>query len=514
MEQTKKEILEDLMNSTEAAVSTFAGEYIRNRMMHFAVTENLIFYLASMKNDPKIMHITNNPSINLIILCKKGDPNKYMDIGEFSKWSETEVIGRAEIVKDRSERKTALELLYRRSPVVKLLIDNKQDSILEVIKVTPHQIRYKRVADILRGKPPIILDFTEHRSHFEEFTLLKKKMKVWYNALRAPFLVAGIPSVIIGALIAYIQNNSFNPILFILTLTGVLLGHISVNLLNDYYDHKLLTDDINQAYIRPFSGGSRVLPLGLLSSLEVLSASLISLLIFLAIGLYLTLLRGWIIIGLGLLGAFFIYSYNAPPLRLSGKGIGELVVGISFGILIALGSYVVQSGTISLAPIYVSIPMTITVALILLINEFPDYEADKATGRKNLVVLLGREKARWVYIGGIIILYTYIVVAALLNLISIYSMIALIALPASIYGIRYLMKYYNEPNEMIPSYIATIITHLGVGFLIVIAYLMQAVQSITLFTALTAIIGIYVAYELLQVNRDLKAFLLIKSQIR
>lgn len=514
MEKAKKEILEDLMYSTEAAVSTFAGEYIRNRMMHFAVTEDLTFYLASMKNDPKILHITNNPSINLIILRKRGDPDKYMDIEEFSKWSETEVIGRAEAVKDRDERRRALELLYRRSPVVKLLVDNKQDSVLEIIRVTPHQIRYKKVTDILRGRPPTVLDFAEHKSRFEEFTLLKRKMKIWYNAIRAPFLVAGIPSVIIGALIAYIQNNVFNPTLFILTLIGILLGHISVNLLNDYYDHKLHTDDVNQSYIRPFSGGSRVLQLGLLSSLEVLSAGLISLLIFLAIGIYLTLLRGWIIIGLGLLGAFFIYSYNAPPLRLSGKGIGELIVGVSFGILIALGSYIVQAGTLSIAPIYVSIPMTITVALILLINEFPDYEADKSTGRKNLVVILGREGARWVYIGGILILYAYIIIAALLNLISIYSMIALIALPASIYGIRYLMRYYNEPSEMIPSYIATIITHLGVGFLMVIAYLMQAVQSIILFTALAAIIGIYVAYELIQVNRDLRAFLLIKSRIR
>ncbi len=506
-------ILEDLRNSTEAAVSTFAGEYIRNRMMHYAVTDDFTFYLASMKNDPKIMHIINNPSINLIILRKKGDPSKYMDVGEFSKWSETEVIGTAELVRDKNERRRALELLYNRSPVVKLLVDNKQDSILDIIKVTPHQIRYKRVADILRGRPPNVIDFAQHRARFEEFSLLKKKLKIWYNAIRAPFLVAGIPSVLLGTILAYITHNVFDPILFVLTLIGIVIGHISVNLLNDYYDHKLNTDVVNQSYIRPFSGGSRVLQMGLLSPLEVLSIGLISLLIFLGIGIYITLIRGWIIIALGLIGAFFIYSYNAPPLRLSGKGLGELVVGISFGILIALGSYVVQTGVISYAPIYVSIPVTITVALILLINEFPDYEADKSTGRRNLVVILGRRRARWVYIAGIVILYGYILVASVTGLISMYSLIALISLPASIYAIKYLMKYYDEPSEMIPSYVATIITHLGVGFLLVIAYMMQAIQSITMFITLASIIALYVAYELLQVNRDLKAFLLIKSRI-
>ena len=514
MNKIKEEILDDLRNSSEAAVSTFAGEYIRNRMMHFAVTDDLTFYLASIKNDPKIMHIIHNPSINLIILRKRGDPSKYMDLSEFSKWSETEVIGVAKLVKDSEERKKALKLLYERSPVVKLLVDNKQDSILEIIRVTPHQIRHKRVSDILQGKPPTVLDFTQHKSRFEEFSLLKNKLKVWYNAIRAPFLVAGIPSVLIGAILAYLETKLFNPYLFILTLIGIIVGHISVNLLNDYYDHKLNTDDINQSYIRPFSGGSRVIQMGLLSSLEVLSMALITLLIFLSIGLYITIIRGWMIIALGLLGAFFIYSYNAPPLRLSGKGLGELIVGVSFGILIALGSYIVQAGKFSMTPIYASIPVTITVALILLINEFPDYEADKATGRKNLVVLLGRKKGRAIYIGVVGILYGYIIIASLTGLISIYSLASLLALPASIYAIKYLNKYYDEPNEMIPAYIGTIITHLGVGFLLVIAYLMQAVQSITLFTILTTIIGIYVAYELIQVNRDLKAFLLIKSRLK
>jgi len=77
--EVKKMVLEDLRGSTEVTVSTFAGEYIRNRMMHFAVSDDFTFYLASMKNDPKIMHIANNPSINLIVLRKKGDASRYME---------------------------------------------------------------------------------------------------------------------------------------------------------------------------------------------------------------------------------------------------------------------------------------------------------------------------------------------------------------------------------------------------------------------------------------------------
>jgi general stress protein 26 len=331
---SKEVIIKDLREGTEVTVSTHAGEYIRNRMMHYAVTDDFIFYLASMKGDPKIFHITNNPTINLIVLRKKGDPNNYMELNEFAKWSEAEILGAAEVVKDDRERQYALKLLYNRSPVVKFLTDNKQDSLLEVIKVSPHQIRYKTVSDILRGKPPVILEFRERKNKFEEFDLLKKKLKIWYSAIRAPFLVAGIPSAILGALIAYNNTGLFNLSLFILTLVGVIIGHISVNLLNDYYDHKLETDVRNRSFIRPFSGGSRVLQMGLLSPLEVLSAGLASLTIFFLIGLYISLVRGLVIILLGLIGILSIYAYNTPPLRLSGRGLGELLVGINFGILI------------------------------------------------------------------------------------------------------------------------------------------------------------------------------------
>jgi 1,4-dihydroxy-2-naphthoate octaprenyltransferase/general stress protein 26 len=514
MPYTKEDILRDLKDATEASVSTIAGEYVRSRMMHYAVTDDFTFYLSTMKGDPKVIHITHNPSINLMILRKVGDPAKFMDIGEFAKWREIEVQGKARMVKDRREREYALKLLSQRSPIVRLLCENKQEHVLDVIKVEPHVIRFKVVSDILQGKPPKVLEFVERRSSFEELKFLTNKIKTWYLAIRAPFLVASIPSTILGALIALKLKGVLDLWLFFLTLLGVIFAHISVNLLNDYFDHKLQTDIVNTEFIRPFSGGSRVLQLGLLTPLEVFSGSLLFLVTAVSIGVFLSLISGPLVLFIALLGFLSILAYNIPPIRLSGNGLGEFIVGINFGVLVTLGSFVVQTGVIEVEPIISSIPLAILVALILFINEFPDYNADKITGRKTLVVLLGRKRARWLYLSLICFTYLYIVIAVISSLLPIYAVITLITIPLTLYALKHLFRNYDSPFDMIPSYVSTIVSYISIGFLLVITYLMVSITSFTLLTISIAIIIIYIVYEYYQIRRDLKAFLTVKGMVK
>jgi|Deesub1362B_J571_1020462.scaffolds.fasta_scaffold00004_1 1,4-dihydroxy-2-naphthoate octaprenyltransferase len=514
MRRSRDDLLRDLRSATEASVSTIAGEYIRSRMMHYAVTDDLIFYLATLKRDPKVIHITYNPSISLMILRKVGDPNKYMDISEFSNWREIEVQGKARIVRDKNEREKALSLLSERSPIVKLLKDTGQDHVLDVIRVEPHVIRYKVVADILQGKPPLVVEFKDRPSSFEEFGLLKQKLRNWYVAIRAPFLVAGVPPVVLGALVALNVIGTIDIWLLLLTLFGVLLSHISVNLLNDYFDHKYRTDVVNTQFIRPFSGGSRVIQMGLLTPLEVLLGGLLSLIIAVGIGLYLSIVSSYLVLLIAVIGLFSILFYNAPPLRLSGKGIGEFVVGLNFGVLVALGSFVVQTKTLTLDPLFPSIPLAILVSLILIINEFPDVYADKETDKKTIVVRLGREKARWLYLSLMATVYIYTIIVSVIGFIPIYGLLSLFTLPLTIYSIKYLFNYYDSPFDMIPSYIATIILYISIGFLIVIAYLVSAITSLNVLVITVSLILTYIIYEYINIKRDLKAFLTIKGVIK
>ena len=510
----RREILDVLRRATEATVSTYGGEEIRNRAMHYAVLDDFTIYLASMKGDPKIRHITNIPSITLLILYKASPPEKYMDLQEFSKWSEVEIHGKASLVSDSKERMEALKLLSERSPIVKLLWENNQTHVLEVIRVDPEVIKYKRVSDILAGKPPIVLDFTRREVSFEEFGIIKRKLKNLYYAMRLPFTAATIPSILLGGLLAYYLNGIFNLTTFLLTLIGAVLAHIGLNMLNDYYDHKLHTDIVNKEAVSPFTGGSRVIQMGLLSPTEVLFASLFMLTISLIIGIYLTITSTIYVLLIASIGFLIIYAYHAPPLRAVGRrGLGELLVGIGFGPIFTLGTYTVQTGGISIIPILASIPLGIFVAEILLINEFPDYKADMETGKHHLVVALGRERARYVSYLMHILGYLSIVVLYLLGVYPIYTLLAFIAIPLSIYSSINLHRNYDSPFDLVPTIVSTILIQLIVGFSIVFGYVMAIVESINLLLIYMAGVIAYLVYEVIELRRGVTAFNLIKSMV-
>ncbi len=215
---------------------------------------------------------------------------------------------------------------------------------------------------------------------------------VWIKALRAPFFTASIVPVFLGTTVAYAFNNVFNPAYFILTLIGVVLLHAGGNMLNDYFDY-ISGADINNETPTPFSGGSRVLVDGLLKPESILQASILSIALGLGIGGFLAYKLGVPIIVLGVFGVLCSIVYSAPPFKLAYRGLGEFIVGLAFGPLIVFGSYYVQTGAVSIAPIFASLPIAFLIAAVLYINEFPDYEADKKAGKNQLVVLLGLKNA-------------------------------------------------------------------------------------------------------------------------
>lgn len=223
------------------------------------------------------------------------------------------------------------------------------------------------------------------------------KFKSWVTELRAPFLTATLVSVVLGTVIAWARNGVFNPTIFLLALLGGAFAHLGTNVANDYYDHKSGNDEINKEFVRPFSGGSRTIQLGLLKPREVLLGSLLFFGAATLIGLYLTLVSGPLIpvfIAVGLISGLF---YTAPPFNWVSKGVGEFLVGINFGALMTLGSYYVQTQALSVEPVLASIPVSLLIAGVLYINEFPDYTADKAVGKKTIIVRSGRGKAVYGY---------------------------------------------------------------------------------------------------------------------
>ena len=117
-----------------------------------------------------------------------------------------------------------------------------------------------------------------------------------------------------------------------------------------------------------------------------------------AIGLVIAAGREPAVLWLGLVGVGCAYFYQAPPLRLSYRGLGELTVALCYGPLIAAGTYLVQRGTVSLEVVLVSLPLGLLIAAFLWINEFPDYGADLSARKRTLVVQLGRRAASRVFV--------------------------------------------------------------------------------------------------------------------
>ena len=297
------------------------------------------------------------------------------------------------------------------------------------------------------------------------------KIKLYIEELRAPFFTASIIPVILGTAIAWKINGTINWKYFILALIAGMLMHAGTNVANDYFDHKSGNDEINKEYIRPFTGGSRMIQKNLLTPKEVLSESLVCFALGCLIGLYLVYERGIFILWLGLIGIISGFFYTAPPFKWGNKGIGELVVGLNFGVLMCLGAYYVQTQSVSIIPVVASIPVTLLIALVLYVNEFPDYNADKAVGKNHLVVRLGREKAVIGYIVGIVLVYLSVIIGVITNVIPGIALLTLLTLPMAIKAIKTLRKYFAEPQKLVPANALTIILHLLIGLLLSLSYL-------------------------------------------
>ena len=237
---------------------------------------------------------------------------------------------------------------------------------------------------------------------------------------RMPFTSASIlPLLVVGAYCYGIGANvSWG--LFGLTILGILITHLAMNVFNDYFDVKDGTDEANAEYFQQVSGGSRAIELGLISLSGTKKLGVILLLIACLIGGYITYEVAqthtenlkWVV-GIGLSGLFLGYFYTARPLRLVARqGLGEFAIFLAFGPLLTLGTaFAVYGGdlfgtNVATEPgmnhflncILLGVPLGLLTTNILLINEFPDMKSDAKTGKNHLVVTFGKKASRWIYL--------------------------------------------------------------------------------------------------------------------
>ncbi|HEC83910.1 MAG TPA: 1,4-dihydroxy-2-naphthoate octaprenyltransferase, partial [Thioploca sp.] len=296
----------------------------------------------------------------------------------------------------------------------------------------------------------------------------QKTLTTWIMATRPQFFTVIILPILLGTAIAWHLQGVFLPLYFGLSLVAGIFTHAGINVLNDYFDHLNGADDFNQTPLSPFAGGSRMIQKGILTAAETYRYGLLLLSIAVGIGLFLVWARGLPLLWIGLIGVLCGYFYSAPPFSFHSRGLGEMLVGLNFGVLAVLGAFYVQTQTLSLTAVIAALPLACLVAAILYINEFPDYAADFKVGKNTLVVRLGQVSARHIYVLLIGLSFISVVLGVMYKSLPLLSLVSLLALPLGFFAVKTLYAFYEKPTALIPAIKNTIMLHTLVSVLLIL----------------------------------------------
>lgn len=222
--------------------------------------------------------------------------------------------------------------------------------------------------------------------------------------MRLPFIILTPVCVLLGYATAVWTSDGVDIFHAVLALIGAISAHISVNALNEYFDFKSGLDALTRK--TPFSGGSGTLPENPDLSRQALSTGLIAFAITILIGMYFIYIKSLSLLPIGVLGLLIILSYTTwishnPILCLIAPGIG-------FGLLMVMGTNLVLAGGYTWTAFIASLVPFFLVSDLLLLNQFPDVEADQAVGRRHLPIILGRRASSIIY--GLFLLATYLAI--------------------------------------------------------------------------------------------------------
>ena len=272
-------------------------------------------------------------------------------------------------------------------------------------------------------------------------------MKTYLGVSRLPFLLLTPACVVLGLGTAYWETGHVHWLYFALALLGALTAHISVNALNEYYDFRSGLDARTQR--TPFSGGSGTLPANPAEARKALLWGLFTLAVTAAIGLYFLIVRGWALLPLGLLGVVLVYAYTLWITRL--PLVSLIAPGLGFGTLMVLGTDYVLTGGYHWAAFWASLTPFFLVNNLLLLNQFPDVEADRSVGRRNYPIVLGRPAAAKIYVLFLALAYLSPLVAVAWGFLPGWSLLGLLTLVLAVPTAQKALRHADDLPHLMPA---------------------------------------------------------------
>ena len=290
-------------------------------------------------------------------------------------------------------------------------------------------------------------------------------LSVWLRAIRIKFLLASVIAVSLGLSLAWYAGSSIDIFHALLTFAGVISLHASVDLLNDYWDFKRGIDTKTKR--TKMSGGTGVLPEGLLKPKSVYLVGIGFLILGSIIGIYFVIIFGIII---GVILGFAILSVYFYSTKIVNWGLAEVFVTIK-GTLIVIGTFFIQSQGIDDFSIFAGIVVGLLSSLVLFVTSIPDHDVDKEKGRRTLIIIFGKSNAVKTFLIFPILIYGVIIFGVITGIFPVYSLIVLLAKPFLILAMWHLKDSEKYENMLISSMTHTLYFTRIAGVLFILSFL-------------------------------------------
>lgn len=448
-------------------------------------------YFFTFNPSRKAVQLSVNPKVQCVIRPDGEDGIK-----------ELQIDGYAHKITDKDEANKAREAILNVTEAFSDFMHDEfliQNDVVGYYKIKPTVIKY---VDFFAEEKFEWMELPENRPSFisEVKSNITNTLKYWAAVVRAPFLTATIAPILLGSAIAYKQFGSFDWGIFWLVMFGGIFAQIGTNNINDYFDHRSRNDEMNKL-ASPFNGGSRSIQSGLITptNMLLLSIGFFSATFFIGLEMNNQFFNGdWNspLMYLGYLGLFLGIMYTGF-LKLAYNGLGDLAVFIGFGPLMVYGAAFMQNQAVAptqtidpVATLLYSVPVGIFIALVLFINCFQDYNADKAANKNSWVVKLAgpSDKANYrkpfAVWRNLMIISFLLICAASFYAGNYFTLIAL--LPLAIFnfankkGMSWLTEWEKEdanlqqlPYELLIVNVSTIGIHFLTGILLTIGVLLS-----------------------------------------
>jgi 1,4-dihydroxy-2-naphthoate octaprenyltransferase len=260
------------------------------------------------------------------------------------------------------------------------------------------------------------------------------------TVIRVPFLILALILGILGSAVAWYESirydSPFNIWYAILATFGLLIAHAAVNIFNDYFDARSGLD--YKTSRTPFSGGSGAVPSGLLTIQQSLWLGISCFVLLVPIAVFFILKTGLMLLPLLVLAMLLIVFYTPLILKM---GYPEWSPGLGLGILPVMGAYFVHTGEYTLTAFIASMPSYFLVHNLLLLNEFPDVEADMTVNRRTLPIVIGKKRAAYFFSLYTLLVYIWIIWAVTYHYMPVFTLLSLLTLPIAVHVIKGSFRY-------------------------------------------------------------------------